>query len=86
MRNQIDIAILIADILEIEHRFNEGGFQFLCPLCNEFNTAVNPETNLARCFRCKKNFNPIDITIINKRCRFITAVNFLHPLLGMKGK
>jgi hypothetical protein len=41
----------------------KGCFRFLCPLCNGFDTAVNPKTNLARCFRCEKNFNTIDLVM-----------------------
>lgn len=81
LRNEIDINTLIADVLDIEHRMHEGRFRFLCPLCHEFNTATNPRTNLARCFRCQRNFNPIDITMIGKHCAFLDAVSFLEPLL-----
>ena len=59
----------------------EGFFRFLCPLCREFNTATNPKTNLARCFRCKRNFNPIDLVMVVERCGFLDAVRFLEPLL-----
>jgi DNA primase len=81
LRNEIDINDLIADVLQVEHRFQEGRFRFLCPLCSDFNTATNPKTNLARCFRCKKNFNPIDMTMIVKRYAFLDAVAFLDPML-----
>ena len=81
LRNQVDITTIIADVLQLEHRFQEGRFRFLCPLCQEFNTGINPSTNLARCFRCKRNFNPIDITMIAKRYAFLDAVDFLDPLL-----
>ena len=48
--------MLIRDHLQIPFKIRDGYFRFLCPLCNEFQTAVNPATNLARCFRCEKNF------------------------------
>ena len=53
----------------------------MCPLCRDFDTAVNTTTNLARCFRCKRNFNPIDMTMTVKRYSFIQAVRFLEPIL-----
>lgn len=81
LRNEIHINTLIADVLGIEHRMREGQFRFLCPRCSEFNTATNPRTNLARCFRCQQNFNPIDITMIVKHYAFLDAVAFLDPLL-----
>jgi hypothetical protein len=80
-RNDIDVRVLIADVLQLEHRSSDGRFRFLCPLCHEFNTAVNPATNLGRCFRCLKNFNPIDLVIVVKHLDFLQAVDFLDPLL-----
>ncbi|XPS89502.1 hypothetical protein Dvar_75210 [Desulfosarcina variabilis str. Montpellier] len=59
----------------------EGIFRFLCPLCNEFQTATNPKTNLARCFLCEKNFNPIDLVMTVKGLGFVDSVKYLHTLL-----
>jgi hypothetical protein len=81
LRNDIDVRALIADTLQMEYRMSDGRFRFLCPLCQEFNTAVNPATNLARCFRCLKNFNPIDMVIVVKRLDFLHAVDFLDQFL-----
>ncbi len=66
LRNSIPIDRLIEDNLKIASKIGEGWFRFLCPICGEFDTAVNPRTNLARCFRCEKNFNPIDLKIMHK--------------------
>jgi hypothetical protein len=63
MRNQINIQRLIEKNLDIPSRVIKGCFRFLCPLCNGFDTAVNPKTNLARCFSCEKNFNTIDLVM-----------------------
>jgi hypothetical protein len=81
MRNQIPIAYLIAEILALPWKQSEGYFRFLCPDCAEFNTATNEKTNLARCFRCERNFNPIDMVMAVKRCSFLDAAQFLTPLL-----
>ncbi|MCK8601145.1 hypothetical protein [Desulfoferrobacter suflitae] len=54
------------------------GFRF--PLCSEFQTATNPKTNLARCFRCQKNFNPIDIVMAVNCCNFREAVEMIDGL------
>lgn len=77
MRNDIPIEILIADVLEMPNKISEGYFRFLCPDCSEFNTAINPKTNLARCFRCERNFNPIDMVIVVKSYSFTQAVDWL---------
>jgi len=77
LRNDIPIAWLIADVLEIPSKLSEGYFRFQCPRCREFNTATNPRTNLARCFRCEANFNPIDLAMIVRRENFTDSVEFL---------
>ena len=84
LRNEIPITILIADILELPSKISEDYFRFLCPICSEFITATNPKTNLARCFRCEKNFNPIDMTMIVKHYNFREAVEFLNGIVQIK--
>lgn len=81
LRNEIPIAILIADLLKLPNKICEGYFRFLCPICSGFNTATNQKTNLARCFRCKKNFNPIDMVMQVNRVGFIDAVEYLNEIL-----
>jgi len=77
LRNNILIDVLIEKELMIPSKMTTSGFIFQCPICNEFHTRTNPKTNLARCFRCEKNFNPIDITMISKKIDFIKTVNYL---------
>ena len=81
LRNQIPIRLLIADILQLPWKIADGRFRFLCPRCDEFHTATNPKTNLARCFRCQQNFNPIDLTMLERRADFLQAVAFLDQFL-----
>jgi len=80
LRNELPISQLIADFLRIPCKVSEGYLRFLCPLCSEFQTATNPKTNLARCFRCQKNFNPIDMVMIVKSCNFREAVELIDGL------
>jgi DNA primase len=86
LRNEIPIAILISDLLELPNKMSEGYFRFLCPICSEFNTATNQKTNLARCFRCQKNFNPIDMLMEVKRVSFVDAVEYLNEILCNRSK
>ena len=81
LRNRIEIIPLIADVLELIYKTHDGRFRFMCPLCHDFDTAVNTDTNLARCFRCQRNFNPIDMVMTVKRYSFMQAVRFLEPIL-----
>jgi len=82
LRNAIPVDMLIKDGLEIPSKISDGVFRFLCPICNEFQTSVNPATNLDRCFRCEKNFNTIDLVMSVRRNGFKESVLFLKQMLG----
>ena len=81
IRNSIPIHVLIETQLGIPAKISEGIFRFLCPLCNEFQTAVNPKTNLSRCFRCEKNFNAIDMVMAWNSTGFVDSVKYLKAIL-----
>ena len=83
LRNEILVNDLIQKHLQLPAKHRDGFLRFLCPLCNEFNTATNTNTNLARCFRCNKNFNPIDLVIAVRQLSFLQAVKYLLPLLQL---
>lgn len=80
VRNQINIQRLIEKKLDIPFRVIKGCFRFLCPLCNGFDTAVSPMTNLARCFSCEKNFNTIDLVMVVRQINFVDSVRFLQAI------
>ena len=80
LRNQVLIDRVI-EKLDLPSKLSGGYLRFLCPLCREFNTATNPDTNLARCFRCKRNFNPIDMIMALEKKTFLEAVTRLETLL-----
>lgn len=84
LRNDIPIDDLIRD-LDLPSKERDGYFRFLCPRCREFHTATNPETNLARCFRCRENFNPIEIVMAVEGCSFLEAVKILSRLCKKRG-
>ncbi len=86
LRNDIPIEMLISHELKIPYKHSERYFRFLCPRCNEFNTATKKETNLARCFRCKINFNPIDMVMDYCGLNFLDTVKFLKPILSVLHK
>lgn len=80
LRNNIPVDSLIRDHLQVPSKIRDGVFRFLCPLCNEFQTAVNPATNLGRCFRCERNFNTIDLVMKIKGYGFRDSVLFLKQI------
>ena len=81
LRNQVPIDTVITCFLNMEARNSHGLLRFRCPLCENFHTALNPQTNLARCFDCQENFNPIDMVMAASPCSFIEAVQFLEDKL-----
>jgi DNA primase len=83
LRNHIPVEALIQQ-LGIPSKMSEGCFRFCCPVCREFNTGVNPATNLARCFACKKNYNTIDLVMRVKKSDFIHSVTFLKTIYEQK--
>lgn len=82
LRNQIPIDEVIIDLLNLEVQNDHQILRFRCPLCDNFHTATNHETNLARCFDCKINFNPIDLVITVGKCGFLDAVKTLKDCIN----
>ncbi len=80
LRNEIDFSQLLR-YLRWPHNRTRGKLTFVCPECSESQTSVNPKTNLARCFRCEKNWNPIDFTMHVYHIEFLEAVAQLEVLL-----
>jgi hypothetical protein len=85
LRNHISIDTLIEKHLRVPSKFSDGYFRFLCPYCHQFQTATKLKTNLARCFRCERNFNTIDMVIICKGLKFVEGVKYLKTILNNCG-
>ena len=77
LRNQIPIDTVITNFLKLELRNANHILRFRCPLCDNFHTGTTHKTNLARCFDCQKNFNPIDLVMTVGKCSFVDAVELL---------
>lgn len=80
LRNDIPLASVMKQ-LDWPHKQRDNQMAFLCPRCHEYRSAINPRTNLGRCFRCETNFNPIDLTMAVRECDFVDAAHYLIPLL-----
>jgi len=80
LRNEVSIDQVLS-ALDVPTKVRDGHVRFLCPICREFNTATNPRTNLGRCFRCEKNFNPIDLAMVVDNGTFLDAVAYVSELL-----
>jgi len=77
VRNHIPIRYVIEKLLGIPSETTQGLFRFRCPLCAGWNTAIKPETNLSRCFKCAKNYNAIDLCMLVRHTNFVESVTFL---------
>ena len=78
LRNELPVRKVIETMLQLPSKEVEGVFRFLCPRCNEFQTAIHPRENLARCFRCQRNFNPIELVMAASELDFVSSVKFLQ--------
>lgn len=86
LRNELPIRWVIESLLGIPSKESEGVFRFVCPKCREMQTAVNPQTNLSRCFLCEKNFNTLEIVMEDRRIDFVHSVKLLQVELDALNK
>jgi hypothetical protein len=79
LRNHVPLRD-VAHLLLIPWKMDDTLCRFECPLCKCFETGLHPKENLGRCFRCQKNFNPIDLVAAHRGDGFRTAVDWLMKL------
>lgn len=84
LRNELPIMDLIVELgLESKRRGTQRRFQ--CPKCARRQLVVNQKTNLARCFACAQNYNPIDLAMSALSVGFVEAISQLQTLLERTG-
>ena len=78
LRNQVSFTRLFDHLhWPWKHRY-DGVILFVCPVCGDSLSSVNPKTNLARCFPCARNWNPIDFTMHATQMDFLDVVAYLE--------
>ena len=83
LRNQISFPRLF-DHLRWPWKYRyDGVVLFVCPVCRESLTSVNPKTTLARCFPCARNWNPIDFTMHAMEIEFLEVVDYLESTFSL---
>lgn len=82
LRNDVPVRTVISE-LQIPTQTRGSRLTFRCPACGGFHTATDHRTNLARCFRCSRNFNPIELVMAERRLSFPEAVKFLETLVAL---
>lgn len=80
LRNDVPVRLVLAD-LRIPTKNRGRPVNFRCPACAGFHASINPQANLLRCFRCSRDFNPIDLVETECHCRFLEAVRRVESLM-----
>lgn len=82
IRNELPMRLTITRLGQFGPiaKQSDGYFRFQCPECKEQRATVNPSNNLAHCFCCKRNFNNIDLMMIQGH-DFLPAVGILEKWL-----
>jgi hypothetical protein len=77
LRNNIPINHVIETMLSVATGNKNGKPSFNCPVCRSADTSINAKHNLARCFECKHNFNPIEFVMHQCHMSFVDSVKWL---------
>ena len=77
LRNEIPIERVIKLFVSLPTDSRSGKLSFACPVCHGSNTSINAKHNLARCFDCRQNFNPIEIVMHHLQISFVDSVKWL---------
>ena len=83
-RNSVSMRDVIAAMSGLPNKDIEGTFRFLCPVCGEFQTGIHNKTNLARCFRCCRNYNAIELLMESRGISFVESVKLLLHCIKSK--
>jgi len=81
LRNLIPVDDVVKNILNMDFKYIEGHLRFICPDCFDRHTSTNLKSNLARCFRCQVNYNPIELYMKVHQTDFKHSVNVLSLML-----
>ena len=79
LRNDVPVE-LVFDELRLDSRWRGQRREFRCPKCYGMHVAVHDRVNLARCFRCQRNYNPIDLLMLVPGLKFPDAIRHLRRL------
>jgi hypothetical protein len=77
LRNKVPINRVIETMLSVATGNNNTKPSFHCPVCQSVNTSINARHNLARCFDCQQNFNPIEFVMHQLNLNFVDSVKWL---------
>ncbi|MGB5988100.1 MAG: CHC2 zinc finger domain-containing protein [Desulfobacterales bacterium] len=76
LRNRVPIDRVMETLFGTSIRGSNR--RFVCPICGGLDTSVNAGHNLARCFSCRRNFNPIELVMHQLKISFVDSVKWLQ--------
>ena len=76
LRNRVPIDRVVETLFGTS--IQDSRRRFVCPICGGGDTSVNTGHNLARCFSCQRNFNPIELVMHQLKINFVDSVNWLQ--------
>jgi hypothetical protein len=82
LRNRLPVDCVIENLLKLPTRRNHDKLSFACPVCSGFDTSINTAHNLARCFACRQNFNPIELVMHHLQIGFVDSVKWLKKRMS----
>lgn len=77
LRNKVPIGQVVETLLALPIQKRNGKLSFSCPICGGFDTSINTAHNLARCFVCHQQFNPIEFVMHQLKIGFVDSVKWL---------
>jgi len=86
LRNEVPVRYVAEELCGYECKRVEGVERFVCPECYQMQTSFHPQENLGRCFRCQRNFNPIDFVMSGRKLTFKASVEYLRQNIRVKVK
>jgi ribosomal protein S27E len=73
LRNEVDLGMVIEHLgIPAEQRGQQ--LKFRCPDCGSSDAVTSTHRNLAMCFQCQRNFNPIDLVMAERGYTFLEAI------------
>lgn len=76
-RNRIPIKKVIETLPGLHSQEKNGKLSFACPICGGIETSINAPHNLARCFACQQNFNPVELVMHQLNIGFVNSIKWL---------
>ena len=77
LRNAVPVRAVLESLGVAQHQRGQRR-EFRCPECDGFHVAIHRRENLARCFRCAKSYNPIDLVMSSGGAGFLDAVEIVR--------